>query len=566
MDMDFGTRASLWLDGMLQQVPAEVFDTFAFAGNFHPIIVHFPLALLPLALGLAALARLRGSEVLWLQARTSAVLAFASALLAISLGFAKAWAESYSWSDIGAHASFALLATGLLAFALLPSAGLRFSGEALLAIFALLTRLIAKLLLYLLLILLSPLLLLLWLLAWLYRLTLGRFMGGLHRLLFALRAALGRAWKACKNSVYRLYLVRPKLHSVGRWRAVFAAGAMLALVVTGLEGGNRVHGEGHLLKNAPAWMQPYLAEAEDQDSAWLDEAYYQAEVVPVLRKHCFKCHGEDKAKGNLRLHSAEAIRSANILVLDDPWGSELLRRVLLPPSHSAAMPPREHGVALAEEDIATLIAWIRGASLDEDGGVAGSSAGASASKSLPPELARLNSSLRPISAEQLAAFNKPSLRLQRLHAESQLLRANFQFVEAEHLAAELERIKPLWPHILELDISGQALPLSAFSVLPNLQRLNAASAGVDDGQVPAILAWSSLHWLNVFDNPLSDEAIAAIEADLPALETLHAPAKETLRLALNTEQASEKIATQITTQSGDKSSEKSTQTSENAVQ
>jgi hypothetical protein len=62
-----------------------------------------------------------------------------------------------------------------------------------------------------------------------------------------------------------------------------------------------------------------------------DAAYFEKEVRPILTQHCFKCHGEGKARGGLRLTSRESLLaggdSGPVVALDKPETSRLLQAI-----------------------------------------------------------------------------------------------------------------------------------------------------------------------------------------------------------------------------------------------
>lgn len=69
-----------------------------FAGKFHPVAVHFPIALLVGGFGAAALGRATGRAWLIGAVRTFVVFAAPLALVAAALGWAAAWQTEYSGS------------------------------------------------------------------------------------------------------------------------------------------------------------------------------------------------------------------------------------------------------------------------------------------------------------------------------------------------------------------------------------------------------------------------------------------------------------------------------------
>lgn len=83
---------------------------------------------------------------------------------------------------------------------------------------------------------------------------------------------------------------------------------------------------------------------------------FHENVLPILREHCFRCHGE-KANGALRIDSLDGILLAGesgqlAVVPGKPEESELILQI-----RSGAMPPTD--AKLSETQIETLENWIR---------------------------------------------------------------------------------------------------------------------------------------------------------------------------------------------------------------
>lgn len=92
------------------------------------------------------------------------------------------------------------------------------------------------------------------------------------------------------------------------------------------------------------------------------------DIRPILNKNCFKCHGGPRAKKDLQMDRVETLSEhigpGKYIVPGDPEGSELVRRVSLPPSDTNRMPPPQKGQPLSQGEIRAIRAWIQeGASL-----------------------------------------------------------------------------------------------------------------------------------------------------------------------------------------------------------
>ncbi|MCU0786683.1 MAG: hypothetical protein MUC91_00590 [Verrucomicrobia bacterium] len=90
---------------------------------------------------------------------------------------------------------------------------------------------------------------------------------------------------------------------------------------------------------------------------------YAADIQPLLERSCFKCHGEEKQKGKLRLDSLEnALKGADgkaVIIPGQSAKSELVKAV----AHATKdedhwMPPPGKAQALTPEEIGLVRAWI----------------------------------------------------------------------------------------------------------------------------------------------------------------------------------------------------------------
>jgi hypothetical protein len=105
---------------------------------------------------------------------------------------------------------------------------------------------------------------------------------------------------------------------------------------------------------------PGGADAEKPGPARATEAeeFFEAKVRPVLAENCFRCHGEERQRGGLRLDSLEAMFKGRgegpVVVAGDPERSPMIHAVRQ--DGEVKMPPRGK---LPEESIRTLVAWVK---------------------------------------------------------------------------------------------------------------------------------------------------------------------------------------------------------------
>lgn len=87
---------------------------------------------------------------------------------------------------------------------------------------------------------------------------------------------------------------------------------------------------------------------------------FHTQILPVLKRACFECHGSETQKSGLRLdQKAGALLGGEhgaVLVPGKADASELLRRISLPRTDKDAMPRR--GQPLTTEEIGLVRDWI----------------------------------------------------------------------------------------------------------------------------------------------------------------------------------------------------------------
>ncbi len=118
-----------------------------------------------------------------------------------------------------------------------------------------------------------------------------------------------------------------------------------------------------LLILAAAWalIPSHLANEKGAASKTFSAAevtFFEKEVRPILEKSCFKCHGEGKIRGGLRLSSRAGVLkggdSGPVVSLDKPEASRLVKAINY--QGDLEMPPTGK---LPQKDIDTLTRWVK---------------------------------------------------------------------------------------------------------------------------------------------------------------------------------------------------------------
>jgi len=145
----------------------------------------------------------------------------------------------------------------------------------------------------------------------------------------------------------------------------------ITVAVAGHFGASLTHGSDYLAETLP-WSKHYNPSSfsnidfsslqNDTSQLGVDEERaLNMEVRAILAHNCYKCHGSEKVKGELRLDRKDMVFKGGehgaVIVPGDPLGSEMVKRITLPAGHKKAMPSKEKRLSEAEVNIIKL--WIQ---------------------------------------------------------------------------------------------------------------------------------------------------------------------------------------------------------------
>lgn len=149
---------------------------------------------------------------------------------------------------------------------------------------------------------------------------------------------------------------------------ILAAGVVS---VAGHWGGSIVYGEDYLTEvlfpkpaqpatHAPTTDEPFANPDAAETAKMVD---FALQIAPIFANHCIKCHGPDKAKGDLRFDDRRFVfddRDPNdwVIIPGDAFASDLIYMVSLPADDEDAMPPEGKADPLTPDQIALLELWI----------------------------------------------------------------------------------------------------------------------------------------------------------------------------------------------------------------
>ncbi|MEM9834020.1 MAG: c-type cytochrome domain-containing protein [Bacteroidota bacterium] len=352
--------------------------------------------------------------------------------------------------------------------------------------------------------------------------------GGYGDELLDLHQWLGIATVVLAMVAYVLYLQRNKRENPALDKAYVSTLSIMVLVLMGAGhyGGSLTHGSDYLTQYMPNPMRKIagLPEKESKEAkpiTNLEEAVVYAEIVhPILDSRCVSCHNPDKKKGELMMHTAEALQAGgdngDIFVPGDPEKSEMLVRVHLPEEDEYHMPP-DGKTQLTDEQITLLTWWIaQGASFDktvaqlevdeETQLVLNTLLDPNANKTEVEVL--LASEVTPADEQSVQSIQQRGVMIMPLAEEVHWLQVNVpRSASADSLMSELVKAAEqiTWLDLGNTKTTDEAL--EALSPFKNLTRLHLENTQVTDAGLAAIAELQYLEYLNLYGTQVTDAGV-----------------------------------------------------------
>jgi YHS domain-containing protein len=259
---------------------------------------------------------------------------------------------------------------------------------------------------------------------------------------------------------------------------------------------------------------PGLARAADD----IPKVDFAKQVRPILAESCYKCHGPDKKKGDLRLDSPESIMKGGsdgkAVEKGAPEDSPLYLRMVLPKGHDDIMP--NEGDPLPREKTDIIGHWImQGADFGGWKGDAVAGAGGAGGPAPLPQVAAAD----PGALDKLRQSGARALPLAQ---GVNLLDVGFS-TGGEVADAQLALLVPVAQQVYELNLAGSKVTdagLAQVGQLTNLRRLHLEKTAVTDAGLAHLKNLANLEYLNLYGTAVTDAGVANL-AGLKNLRSLY---------------------------------------------
>ena len=321
-----------------------------------------------------------------------------------------------------------------------------------------------------------------------------------------------------------------------KWLQHLLAGiSFIGLLITGHWGGALTHGEGYLFGRSEETVGIATTRKPVKD---IQEALVYADLVqPLLEEKCVSCHGEKKQKGRLRLDAPDFILKGGedgiVVKTGNPEGSEIIRRIRLPLTAKAHMPPRDKS-QLTPEEIGLLHFWVQSGlafdkrirELSPGSDMASMLAHFSDSGAKPatdkPSIELPVSDVPPADPSAVDSLHRKGVVVLPVDRSSHYLQVSF--VSADSLTDEdMQLLLTIKDQVLWLDLGGRPFgdaSLRSIGQCKNLRRLNLRDTRITDKGMRSLAGLQELTYLNLSGTKVTASGLRSL-ARLSQLRTIY---------------------------------------------
>lgn len=315
----------------------------------------------------------------------------------------------------------------------------------------------------------------------------------------------------------------------------FALAACVGLVAfTGYRGGQLSLGENHLTEYMPNTLRKVLFVSGDSvgNSIGGVTTFYTVRIQPIFAGHCISCHGPSKQRSNLRLDSYAALmhggKHGAVIKAGDAHGSDLFRRITLPPSHDDFM-PKEAKQPLSGDQIELIEMWIAaGASRTQPDFMSGPipqpvtvAAEVTFEQIDFAGVAKKRAAIDPVLTDIQKRF--PNILEYESRGSADLV-LNASLLGPRFGDDDLAALIPLHDHIVSADLSRTAVTdhsAPAIATMSRLRVLRLMNTKVSDATVQSLTGLDQLESLSIFHTGVTAAALPTL-ARLTKLQHIYA--------------------------------------------
>lgn len=266
----------------------------------------------------------------------------------------------------------------------------------------------------------------------------------------------------------------------------------------------------------------------------LSKNIYSSLIQPVFAAKCQECHGSNKSKGKLKLHTKKdflkggSSAGEDIVIKGNSADSELIFRITLPPDDDEAMPPMEdknHYNPVTKQELDVIKAWISlGASFDllvSDLEPASQENALQVFQNMPKKLVSKTAALQlklpnvpKAKPEYLEKINKEGILAIPVAQNTNAIYVNASYVGNSFDDKHFQLLEPIAEQIIWLNLARTNISNKTISILPKfklLSRLHLENTAITDEASIHLSKLSNLEYLNLYGTEISDDSISNLK-------------------------------------------------------
>ena len=246
---------------------------------------------------------------------------------------------------------------------------------------------------------------------------------------------------------------------------------------------------------------------------------YFSKIRPIFARACVKCHGADKQKGDLALHTPDAIRAGingkPAILPGNPEKSRVYACIVLPPDDPDFMPQK--GQPLSVSDRKAIFEWIKaGADLGDGVSIPSGQGGVFLVDAIAAGLPEPDAAV-------LASLQKDHVNVRKLSQNGRVLELDFSHSDRALGDLKLAELAPIALNIHTLDLSRTRVKdadLAALAGMRNLARLILSRTEVGDAGLAQLAGNAALEEINLYSTGVTDAGMAPL-AGLKSLKKVY---------------------------------------------
>lgn len=280
----------------------------------------------------------------------------------------------------------------------------------------------------------------------------------------------------------------------------------------------------------------------------LKRAFFVTQVWPIFESQCVECHGPTKSKGRLRLDREDSLFPDNPrrqkVVRGKPHESDLFHVITYDADDPDRMPPPEEGPPLTAEQVEAIRLWIENGAHWGDPNDPRLRTGSTPPRERAPESPGLEPTVgddptppestaaqpaktpRTLTPQALAAIEEIVERgghAQRIAANTTDTEVNLSVLGARATDADLALLGGLEPHLTWLRLARTSVTDAGVAKLAGftrLARLDLGQTAIGDDAVDTLSTLRELEVLNLHSTRITEAGVERLTA-LPKLKRIY---------------------------------------------